>query len=174
MSSNSTIREASFAKAPLPVFERTCTVTINESFARDEVLMNLDHFDDGVQPGQLMAIDVLPDQRPGFGGPGNNNGNNSNNTVRRSNAATGRRDDSTTGTTTAPGTAGTGNAQDGTGSSSAAPAPDSELEAGRRYLFIVKDMPKELKARHPTVEIYVAKRVADAFGMKKGSTVLLT
>ncbi|KAL1903531.1 vacuolar membrane-associated protein iml1 [Sporothrix stenoceras] len=176
MSSNSTIREASFAKAPLPVFERTCTVTVNESFARDEVLMNLDHFDDGVQPGQLMAIDVLPDQRPGFGGAGNNSSaNNSNNsTVRRPTPGTGRKDDPSSGAAGASGT-GSGNGQDGTGSGPAAgQTADSDLDAGRRYLFIVKDMPKELKARHPTVEIYVAKRVADAFGMKKGSTVLLT
>ncbi|CAK7228135.1 vacuolar membrane-associated protein iml1 [Sporothrix bragantina] len=142
MSSNSTIREANFAKAPLPVFERTCTVTVNESFARDEVLMNLDHFDDGVQPGQLMAIDVLPDQRPGQGTAGASTANNSSN-----------------------------NNNNNAGGDGAGPP---ERDAGRRYLFIVKDMPKELKVRHPTVEIYVAKRVADAFGMKKGSTVLLT
>ncbi|CAK7262906.1 vacuolar membrane-associated protein iml1 [Sporothrix epigloea] len=140
VSSNSTIRETISLKIPLPVFERTCTVTVNESFAPDEVLLNLDHFDDGVQPGQLIAIDVLPDQRYGQNAANASSGN--------SNTAT-------------PG---------GTGDNAGPPGRD----AGHRYLFIVKDMPKELKARHPTVEIYVAKRVADAFGMKKGSTVLLT
>ncbi|CAK7211839.1 vacuolar membrane-associated protein iml1 [Sporothrix curviconia] len=145
MSSNSTIREANSAKAALPVFERTCTVTVNESFARDEVLMNLDHFDDGVQPGQLMAIDVLPDQRPGQSVA--NTGGGTNAAITNTNITAGESGDSTR-----------------------PPGRDS----GRRYLFIVKDMPKELKLRHPTVEIFVAKRVADAFGMKKGSTVLLT
>ncbi|CAK7567797.1 MAG: vacuolar membrane-associated protein iml1 [Sporothrix epigloea] len=140
VSSNSTIRETSASKIPLPEFERTCTVTVNESFAPDEVLLNLDHFDDGVQPGQLIAIDVLPDQRYG---------------QNATNASSGNSNSATSG---------------GTGDNAGPPGRD----AGRRYLFIVKDMPKELKARHPTVEIYVAKRVADAFGMKKGSTVLLT
>lgn len=47
-------------------------------------------------------------------------------------------------------------------------------EAEQRYIFVVKDMPKELKARYPTVEVYVAKHIADAFGVRKGSQVALT
>ncbi|PHH86338.1 hypothetical protein CDD83_10390 [Cordyceps sp. RAO-2017] len=43
-----------------------------------------------------------------------------------------------------------------------------------RYTFVVKDMPKELKLRQPDVEVYVVKHIADAFGIKKGSQVLLT
>ncbi|CAK7266415.1 vacuolar membrane-associated protein iml1 [Sporothrix epigloea] len=147
-SSNSTIRETNFSKTSLPVFERTCTVTVNESFAPDEVLLNLDHFDDGLQPGQLIAIDVLPDQRYGHNTASASSGNNTH-------------DNSSNGNRAALG---------GSGENAGLPESDS----GRRYLFMVKDMPKELKVRHPSVEIYVAKRVADAFGMKKGSTVLLT
>ena len=57
-------------------------------------------------------------------------------------------------------------------------AQDSSVQAerdiGRRYLFFVKEMPKDLRARHPTVELLVAKHIADAFGIKKGCTVSLT
>jgi hypothetical protein len=47
-------------------------------------------------------------------------------------------------------------------------------EPTQRYICIAKDMSKELKARLPTVEVYVAKHIADAFGMKKGTQVVLT
>lgn len=46
-------------------------------------------------------------------------------------------------------------------------------QPSKRYIFVVKDMPKELKVRFPHVEIYVAKQIADVFGMKKGSQVTL-
>ncbi len=117
--------------------ERTCTVTVNESFARDDVLMNLDLFDGEIRPGDLMAIDVLLD-KPGFG------------TLRRHPVQDHAKD-------------------------AASPDPaQNAVDVGRRYLFIVKDMPKELKFRYSGVELYVAKHIADAFGMRKGSTVLLT
>jgi hypothetical protein len=45
---------------------------------------------------------------------------------------------------------------------------------GHQYIFIAKDMPKEVKARQPEAEVYVVKHIADTFGMKKGSIVLLT
>jgi hypothetical protein len=44
----------------------------------------------------------------------------------------------------------------------------------KRYIFVAKDMPKDLKIRFPSVEVYVAKHIADVFGMKKGSQVALT
>lgn len=45
---------------------------------------------------------------------------------------------------------------------------------GHQYIFVAKDMPKETKARHPDAEVQVVKHIADVFGMKKGSIVLLT
>jgi DEP domain-containing protein 5 len=42
-----------------------------------------------------------------------------------------------------------------------------------RYVFVAKDMPKEMKLRHPDVDIFVAKHIAGAFGMRKGSQVVL-
>ncbi|KAI1197976.1 vacuolar membrane-associated protein iml-1 [Nemania serpens] len=46
-------------------------------------------------------------------------------------------------------------------------------DATRRYVFVAKDMPKDLKARMPTVEVYVAKHVGDAFNFRKGTQVVL-
>lgn len=45
---------------------------------------------------------------------------------------------------------------------------------GHQYIFVAKDMPKEVKGRQPEAEVYVVKHIADTFGMKKGSIVLLT
>lgn len=42
-----------------------------------------------------------------------------------------------------------------------------------RYVFFAKDMPKEMKNRYPDVDVSVSKHIADAFGMKKGSQVVL-
>ncbi|KAK8869089.1 vacuolar membrane-associated protein iml-1 [Apiospora arundinis] len=43
----------------------------------------------------------------------------------------------------------------------------------KRYIFVVKDMTKEARARNPTIEVLVAKHVGDAFGMRKGTQVTL-
>ncbi|KAK7957364.1 Vacuolar membrane-associated protein iml1 [Apiospora aurea] len=45
--------------------------------------------------------------------------------------------------------------------------------AHRRYIFVAKDMSKEVRARNPAIEILVAKHVGDAFGMRKGTQVTL-
>ena len=42
-----------------------------------------------------------------------------------------------------------------------------------RYVFFSKDMTKEMKNRNPDVDVSVSKHIADAFGMKKGSQVVL-
>ncbi|OWP03142.1 vacuolar membrane-associated protein IML [Marssonina coronariae] len=49
-----------------------------------------------------------------------------------------------------------------------------EIDTWNRYLFIVKDMPKDMKAKHQGLEVSVAKHIADAFGLKHRSYVLLT
>ncbi len=118
--------------------ERTCTVTVNESFTRDEVLMNLDLFGDDIKPGTLMDMRILVD-KPGHA------------SLRK---LPPRREQASDAAASVDGV-------------------QAETDARRRYLFVVKDMSKEMRARHPTVELYVAKHVADAFGMKRGSTALL-
>lgn len=117
LSSNSTVRADSREDLHHPAtLPRRCTVTVNESFARDDVLLNLDLLPRSFRPGMLVSIDILKPE------------------VSKAQSA----------------------------------APPSN-----RYIFVVKDMAKELKARFPHVEIYLAKNIADVFGMKKGSQVLL-
>jgi hypothetical protein len=50
------------------------------------------------------------------------------------------------------------------------PTPFSD----RRYVCVATDMPKHLKDRYATVEVFVAKHIAEAFGMKKGTQVTVT
>ncbi|KAJ2967561.1 hypothetical protein NQ176_g9604 [Zarea fungicola] len=45
---------------------------------------------------------------------------------------------------------------------------------GHRYIFVVKDMPKDMKARNQDSEVCIVRHISDAFGMKRGSQVLLT
>ncbi|KAK0620343.1 hypothetical protein B0T14DRAFT_567098 [Immersiella caudata] len=123
VSSNSTIRDQ--PSSGRSRVERRYTVTVNESFARDEVLLNLDLVGDDVKAGSLVAIDVIKAE-----------------TDKHSHSHDRGRDTATDG--------------------------------GKRYICIVKDMPKELKMRYQGVEVYVAKHIADVFGMRKGSQVTLT
>ncbi|KAK5998651.1 Vacuolar membrane-associated protein iml1 [Cladobotryum mycophilum] len=50
---------------------------------------------------------------------------------------------------------------------------DDPEALGHPYIFLVKDMPKEMKNRQPSTEVCVIKHIADAFEMKKGSIVML-
>lgn len=137
VSSNSTLRaEARHDDQHGGSLRRKCTVTVNESFARDEILLNLDLFSSSYRPGMLVSIDILKPEV-----------SKQQSTVAKRLAAA---------------------AQDPTRHGAADPNQPS-----RRYIFVVKDMARELKARFPHVEIYVAKQIADVFGMKKGSQVIL-
>ncbi|KAK7748541.1 vacuolar membrane-associated protein iml1 [Cytospora paraplurivora] len=133
MSSHSTLR-GDHREPHNGSMDRKCTVTINESFARDEILLNLDLFSSRFKPGMLVSIDIL---KPEY---------------------------SKHQTTAAKRLASLDAERHGASDSS---------QPSKRYIFVVKDMPKELKARYPHVELYVAKHIADVFGMKKGSQVLL-
>lgn len=133
VSSNSTLRAESRDESHGSV-RRKCTVTVNESFARDEVLLNLDLFNSRFKPGMLVSIDVLKPE------------------VSKQQPTTAKRLA----------------AQD-----AARNGPSEHSQPSERYIFVVKDMARELKARYPHVELYVAKQIADVFGMKKGSQVIL-
>lgn len=129
-SSNSTIRERPSSRLRL---DRTWTVTVNESLARDEVLLNLDLIGDDIQPGSLVAIDVFKaDSEKPFQNAHHKQHHHDRKDV------------------------------------------GSAACAERRYICVARDMPKELKARYSTVEVYVAKHIADAFGLRKGTQVTLT
>ncbi|CZT51563.1 probable IML1 Vacuolar membrane protein [Rhynchosporium secalis] len=49
-----------------------------------------------------------------------------------------------------------------------------DTDKWNQYLFVAKDMSKELKAKHPILEVSIAKHIADAFGLKSRSSVLLS
>ncbi len=120
--------------------ERRCLLTVNESFTSNEVLMNLDLADGEIEPGVLMAIDVLSDRAPYGTGS----------SLRKQPS------------------------QEHDRNAAEPEAAPADVDVVRRYLFTVKDMPKDLRLRHPNVELFVPKHIAHAFGMRNGSTVLLT
>ncbi|KAM3518147.1 hypothetical protein NHJ13051_008410 [Beauveria bassiana] len=65
--------------------------------------------------------------------------------------------------------------QDANEASKAAAALAKDRTAlGHRYIFVVKDMPREMKARNQDAEVCIVRHISDAFGMKRGSQVLLT
>lgn len=126
---------------PKRVNERICSVTINDSIIRDEVLLNLELFGGTIQPGTLMSITAIKsDQDRSQGGQYGS--------VRQASYHR----------------------------SSTGPSNDdikSEGDAGRRYIFVARDMSKELKARYPNIEVYVSKQIGAAFNMRKGTQVVL-
>ncbi|OAA62311.1 Dishevelled, Egl-10, and Pleckstrin domain protein [Cordyceps fumosorosea ARSEF 2679] len=66
-------------------------------------------------------------------------------------------------------------AHDGTEAVKAAAALAKDRTAlGHRYIFVVKDMPREMKSRNQDSEVCIVRHISDAFGMKRGSQVLLT
>ncbi|KAG6039131.1 hypothetical protein E4U41_003189 [Claviceps citrina] len=50
---------------------------------------------------------------------------------------------------------------------------DHEYDLGHTFIFVAKDMTKDMKARHPDVDVHIARHIADAFGLKKGSKVFI-
>ncbi|KKF97605.1 Vacuolar membrane-associated protein iml-1 [Ceratocystis platani] len=115
-------------------------------YSPDDVLLNFDLVGGEIKPGQLMAMTVVMEKEKGTFGE------------ELSRTASG-------GDKTATGSTGGG----------AGPPGLSESETyGKRYVFVAKDMPRELKIRHPLIEVYAVKHIADNFGMKKGTSVVLT
>lgn len=117
--------------------ERYCSITVNDGYSKDEVLLNFDRLGNDARPDALMAITAIKSE----------------------------------------------NSKGSYGSLSRAPMHGSRSKQGfslldqdyisSRYVFFAKDMPKEMKSRHADVDVLVAKHIADAFGMKKGSQVVL-
>ncbi|KAL1900319.1 vacuolar membrane-associated protein iml1 [Ceratocystis pirilliformis] len=125
---------------------RRCTVTVNEGYSPDDVLLNFDLVGGEIKPGQLMAMTVVTEKEKGMFGE------------ELSRTASG-------GDKTATGS---------TGGGTGPPGLSESETCGKRYVFVAKDMPRELKIRHPLIEVYVVKHIADNFGMKKGTSVVLT
>lgn len=139
-SSHSTARPESIAAQKK--LERRCTVTVNESYSPDEVLLNLDLLPE-IKPGTLVSITVAKAESDKGAGT---HGGSSKQQQSTSDHVTGAK---------GPGREGEGD------------------PSKRRYVFYAKNLSKEQKARHPHMELYVTKHIADNFGMKKGTQVIL-
>ncbi|KUJ07054.1 vacuolar membrane-associated protein-like protein IML1 [Mollisia scopiformis] len=137
--------------------ERRCTIWVHdEGYSKDEVVLNLDLFPN-VKPGELMAVVALKTD-------------------------SGVRDfqDKAQFAKIEPEVLGTAMQREDSNSNPRSPGTANpndvkhDVDVGNRYLFIAKDMPKEMKTRQPTLEVSVAKHIADVFCLKHRSNVLLT
>ncbi|EKD14941.1 domain found in Dishevelled [Drepanopeziza brunnea f. sp. 'multigermtubi' MB_m1] len=145
---------------PVPVtvktaVERRCTLWVHdEGFSREEVVLNLDLFTD-VKPGELMAIMALK----------------TDSVVRdfQDKTQSFKRDSVALG---AP------MQRERSASNPRSPASGKDakhdVDRWKRYLFIAKDISREMKAKHQGLEVSVTKYIADAFGLKHRSNVILT
>jgi hypothetical protein len=142
--------------AKLPV-ERVCVLWHHdEGFAKEEVVLNLDLFPD-VKAGELLAILSLKTE------PVARDFQEKAQVFKKDvdNVATAMQRDPSNSN---PRSAGLANDNDA----------KQDVDLGKRYLFIAKDMSKEMKAKHPKLEVSVAKHIADLFCLKHRSNVLIT
>ncbi|KAH8808764.1 vacuolar membrane-associated protein-like protein IML1 [Xylogone sp. PMI_703] len=154
-SSTGTIRHVPSPTASL--VERKCILwTHDESFSKEDVIINLDLFP-GVKPGELMAIMALKTDS------GVRDFHDKAQTHKHELEALGlslRRERS--------------NSNSREGSELDGVKQNYDVDPSKRYLFIAKEMPKDLKNKLPSLEVSVSKNIADAFCLKLRSTVLLT
>jgi hypothetical protein len=145
---------------PIPLkvpVEKKCLLWVHDdAFSKEEVVLDLDIFPD-VKTGELMAIVALKSdtnvrdfQEKGQG-------------PKRDveNLATAMQRERSSSNPTSPGPS---NGND----------TRHDIDLGKRYLFLAKDMPKEMKAKNTGLEVSVAKHIADVFGFKHRSNVLIT
>jgi SEA/GATOR complex protein SEA1/DEPDC5 len=140
----------------LPI-ERVCVLwSHDEAFSKEEVVINLDLFPD-VRAGELLAIVALKTE-----------------SVARDfqeKAQTSKKDVDTLATAMQ---------RERSNSNPRSPGlvndnhSKHDVDLGKRYLFIAKDMSKEIKAKQPKLEVSVAKHIADLFCLKHRSNVLIT
>jgi DEP domain-containing protein 5 len=143
--------------SPRACVEKRCNLwTHEESFSKHEVVLNLDLFP-GVNPGDLMAIVPL---KADMG-------------VRDHQEKTqGLKKDSDS----LPPSMQRDRSHSNPNSFSQGSVADSrqDIDLENRYLFIAKDMSREIKEKPQGLEVSVAKHVADIFGFKHRSNVLVT
>jgi hypothetical protein len=132
--------------------ERRCSLWVHEeSFAKDEVVLNLDLLP-GVKPGDLMAIISLKTDS-GL------------RDFQEKAQQTFEKDVENMGTHTQ---------REHSIAQANGDHIKHDIDMERRYLFIAKDMCKDLKAKHPSLEVSVTKHIADVFGFKQRASVLVT
>jgi DEP domain-containing protein 5 len=132
--------------------ERKCILWIHEeAFSKDDVVLDLDLFPD-VKPGELMSVANLKSESGirGF----------------QEKTQTSRKDVDTLSTTM--------QCQRSNSNSDSPSTVIGTSDTGKRYLFIAQEMLKEMKVKQPSLEISVAKHIADLFSLKHRSQVLVS
>jgi DEP domain-containing protein 5 len=154
--SNSETDQHDTVPVKLPV-ERICVLwNHDEGFSKEEVVINLDLFPD-VKAGELLAVVALKTES----------------VVRdfQEKPQTSKKDVDTLATAMQ---------RERSNSNPRSPGPPidnhtkHDVDHGKRYLFIARDMSKEMKAKAPNLEVSVAKHIADLFCLKHRSNVLIT
>lgn len=130
----------------------------DEGFSKEDVVFNIDLFPE-VKSGELMAIMALKTDS------GVRDFQEKPQTSKRDSdsLATAMQRERSSSNPRSPGTV-NGNSGDA----------KNEIDVWNRYLFIARDMPKDMKVKQPSLEVSVAKHIADSFGLKNRSNVLLT
>ena len=126
----------------------------DEGFFKDEVVINLDLFPD-VKAGELLAIMALKNDARDFQEKAQISKKDVENVA---NALQRERSNSNP---RSPGRINDAH-------------PKHDVDLGKLYLFIAKDMTKDMKAKQPTLQVSVAKHIADLFCLKNRSNVLVT
>jgi DEP domain-containing protein 5 len=145
-------------RIPVPVkppIERVCVLwNHDEGFFKDEVVINLDLFPD-VKAGELLAITASKTDARDFQDKAQISKKDVENVA---NALQRERSNSNP---RSPGRINDAH-------------PKHDVDLGKRYLFIAKDMTKDMKAKQPTLQVSVAKHITDLFCLKNRSNVRIT
>lgn len=141
--------------------ERRCTIRIHDKhdkqFSEEEVVLNLDLFPrDSVKPGDIMAIIALKADV-------------AIRDFQDKSLASRKVADSFPASLPSDPSMSHRKSSDSTSTDG-----QHDIDLGRRYLFAVKDMSADLKTKYPGLEVSVAQHIADVFGFKRHSSVLLT
>ncbi|KAG4437109.1 hypothetical protein IFR05_007407 [Cadophora sp. M221] len=151
---------------PVPLqlaVERRCVLWVHdEGFSKEDVVLNLDLFPE-VKPGDLMAIMALKTES------GVRDFQEKTQISKRDSdtLATSMQRERSSSNPRSPGAANGNSNEHGS---------DAKHDADfwNRYLFIARDMPKDMKVKQPNLEVSVAKHIADTFCLKPRSSVLLS
>ncbi|KAL1962904.1 hypothetical protein VTN77DRAFT_9082 [Rasamsonia byssochlamydoides] len=131
------------------LYRQLCTLWVHdESFSREEVLFNSSAFSEtGVKPGDVIEITLV-----------RNGGDSAHPQLKSEFGARAVND---------------GNVESNSSLSLGGNAKFASRTQGR-FLFVVKPLPQDIKQRHPKLEISVTSSVANIFGFKNRSPVLLS
>lgn len=127
-----------------------CSIWVHdESFSREEVLFNPEAIGDvSVRVGDLIEVAAVQDDA-----------------ALDSGGTTGARDGTEAGSRRPPTGSRTTSERDGDG--------DGKVRQ-KKFLFLAKPFPSDLKSRHPNLQLSIASNIANAFGFKNRSQVSLS